>query len=181
VELGVPGFAVPLRPARATDPRTPTDRLVREPQRGLGPGRRDRSARDALRGAPCTAFERERDRAHRPPGRRGLLVLLTGLSGSAVHDRRGLVERLLEDGRRSVTVLDGDAVRRLLSHGLASPGRIATSTSAGSGSWRRGRPARRTDRGRADRAVRGRPRAGPRHVQRVGGDMLLVHVATPLQ
>jgi len=54
-----------------------------------------------------------------PPSRRGLVVFLTGLSGSGKSTlARALVDVLLEDGSRSLTVLDGDVVRRALSAGL---------------------------------------------------------------
>jgi sulfate adenylyltransferase len=46
-------------------------------------------------------------------------VFFTGLSGSGKSTiARGLVERLLDDGRRPASLLDGDGVRRLLSAGL---------------------------------------------------------------
>jgi sulfate adenylyltransferase len=62
---------------------------------------------------------RELERSDRPPDRRGVTVLFTGLSGSGKSTlARGLAERLLDDGRRAVSLLDGDEVRRLLSHGL---------------------------------------------------------------
>jgi len=65
------------------------------------------------------AFAAELDRAHRPAHRRGVTVFLTGLSGSGKSTiARRFTERLLDDGRRTVTLLDGDEVRRLLSHGL---------------------------------------------------------------
>jgi sulfate adenylyltransferase len=65
------------------------------------------------------ASAREVERARRPPHRRGVAVFLTGLSGSGKSTiARGLAERLLDDGRRAVSLLDGDEVRRLLSHGL---------------------------------------------------------------
>src|SRR4030095_8330672 len=56
----------------------------------------------------------------RPPrDRRGLVVFFTGLSGSGKSTlARALTDRLAEDGRRTVTVLDGDVVRRELSAGL---------------------------------------------------------------
>ncbi|GAA0383590.1 hypothetical protein Acor_82490 [Acrocarpospora corrugata] len=54
-----------------------------------------------------------------PPHRRGLVVFFTGLSGSGKSTvARGLRDALLERGGRSVTFLDGDVVRRLLSKGL---------------------------------------------------------------
>jgi sulfate adenylyltransferase len=46
-------------------------------------------------------------------------VFFTGLSGSGKSTlARALVDALLEDGRRMLTVLDGDVVRRELSRGL---------------------------------------------------------------
>jgi sulfate adenylyltransferase len=59
-------------------------------------------------------------RRWRPPkSRRGLVVFFTGLSGSGKSTlARALVDALLEDGRRMLTVLDGDVVRRELSRGL---------------------------------------------------------------
>ncbi|MFC3501262.1 adenylyl-sulfate kinase [Micromonospora krabiensis] len=56
----------------------------------------------------------------RPPRRhRGLVVFLTGLSGSGKSTiARGLSDALRETGDRTVTLLDGDVVRRELSAGL---------------------------------------------------------------
>ncbi|HLJ99502.1 MAG TPA: adenylyl-sulfate kinase, partial [Streptosporangiaceae bacterium] len=56
----------------------------------------------------------------RPPrSRRGLVVFFTGLSGSGKSTiARGLAEALAERGDRTVSLLDGDHVRRLLSAGL---------------------------------------------------------------
>lgn len=56
----------------------------------------------------------------RPPrDRRGIVLFFTGLSGSGKSTvARAVVDRLLEDGRRKVTLLDGDLVRRNLSAGL---------------------------------------------------------------
>ncbi len=58
-------------------------------------------------------------RRWRPPRtERGLTVFFTGLSGSGKSTlARGLVDALVERGR-SVTLVDGDAARRLLSSGL---------------------------------------------------------------
>jgi sulfate adenylyltransferase len=58
-------------------------------------------------------------RRWRPPRpQRGLVVFFTGLSGSGKSTvARGLVDRLHET-ERSVTVLDGDVARRMLSAGL---------------------------------------------------------------
>ena len=59
-------------------------------------------------------------RRWRPPrGRRGVVVLFTGLSGSGKSTlARGLAEHIRETTERTVSLLDGDHVRRLLSAGL---------------------------------------------------------------
>jgi sulfate adenylyltransferase len=56
----------------------------------------------------------------RPPlDQRGLVLFFTGLSGSGKSTlARELVDKLLEQGHRTVTSLDGDVVRRNLSAGL---------------------------------------------------------------
>lgn len=57
--------------------------------------------------------------ARPPKHRRGLTVFFTGLSGSGKSTvARGLADALVERGGRTVTLLDGDVVRRLLSAGL---------------------------------------------------------------
>lgn len=54
------------------------------------------------------------------PADQGLVIFFTGLSGSGKSTiARALVDRLLEQGRRTVTSLDGDVVRRNLSAGLS--------------------------------------------------------------
>ena len=60
-------------------------------------------------------------RAARPPRHeRGVTVFFTGLSGSGKSTiARGLADVLIERGDRTVTLLDGDVVRRLLSAGLS--------------------------------------------------------------
>jgi len=59
-------------------------------------------------------------RAHRPPAdRRGVVLLFTGLSGSGKSTvAHGVAEALQESTDRTVTLLDGDVVRRHLSKGL---------------------------------------------------------------
>jgi sulfate adenylyltransferase len=62
---------------------------------------------------------RELRRARPPRGERGLAIFFTGLSGSGKSTiARGLAEALTERGDRTVSLLDGDHVRRLLSAGL---------------------------------------------------------------
>lgn len=58
-------------------------------------------------------------RARPPRDQRGLVVFFTGLSGSGKSTiARGVHDVLLEDGERTVTLLDGDVIRRLLSSDL---------------------------------------------------------------
>ena len=55
----------------------------------------------------------------RPPAEQGLVVFFTGLSGSGKSTlAQALMDRVLEQGTRTVTSLDGDVVRRNLSAGL---------------------------------------------------------------
>jgi sulfate adenylyltransferase len=62
---------------------------------------------------------RELRRARPPRAERGLVVFFTGLSGSGKSTiARGLAEALIERGDRTVSLLDGDQVRHLLSAGL---------------------------------------------------------------
>ena len=57
--------------------------------------------------------------AHPPLTRRGFTVFFTGLSGSGKSTlANGLLVKLLEDGKRPVTLLDGDIVRTNLSSEL---------------------------------------------------------------
>jgi sulfate adenylyltransferase len=62
---------------------------------------------------------RELRRARPPRAERGLAVFFTGLSGSGKSTiARGLAEALTERGDRTVSLLDGDHVRQILSAGL---------------------------------------------------------------
>ena len=62
---------------------------------------------------------RELRRARPPRAERGLVIFFTGLSGSGKSTiARGLAEVLIERGDRTVSLLDGDHVRQLLSAGL---------------------------------------------------------------
>ena len=69
------------------------------------------------------AVARELERSNPPLNQRGLTVFFTGLSGSGKSTlANGLMVRLLEEGSRSVTLLDGDIVRTHLSSELGSLG-----------------------------------------------------------
>jgi sulfate adenylyltransferase len=117
-----------------------------------------------------------------PPHRRGLVVFFTGLSGSGKSTvARGLRDALAERGSRTVTYLDGDVVRHLLSAGL------------GFSREDRDLNIRRIGFVAAEAARHGglaicapiAPYAATRDevramVEAVGADFLLVHVATPL-
>jgi sulfate adenylyltransferase len=66
------------------------------------------------------AVARELAKARPPRRRRGLVLFFTGLSGSGKSTvAHGVAEVLREEGERSITVLDGDVVRRELSKGLS--------------------------------------------------------------
>nr|WP_296072433.1 adenylyl-sulfate kinase [uncultured Actinoplanes sp.] len=65
------------------------------------------------------AVAKELVRARPPRRHRGLVVFFTGYSGSGKSTiARGLADSLREDGQRTITLLDGDVVRRELSAGL---------------------------------------------------------------
>jgi len=118
-----------------------------------------------------------------PPHKRGLVVFFTGLSGSGKSTiARGLRDALLERGGRTITYLDGDVVRRLLSAGLTFSRED------------RDLNIRRIGFVAAEVARHGglaicapiAPYAATRDevramVEEVGADFLLVHVATPLE
>ncbi|MFF5206636.1 adenylyl-sulfate kinase [Streptosporangium sp. NPDC000396] len=118
-----------------------------------------------------------------PPHRRGLVIFFTGLSGSGKSTvARGLRDALLERGSRTITYLDGDVVRHLLSAGLSFSKND------------RDLNIRRIGFVAAEAARHGglaicapiAPYAATRDevramVEAVGADFLLVHVATPLE
>jgi len=76
----------------------------------------DAAARDAW---TFPEVARELDRQAPPASQRGVTIFFTGLSGSGKSTiANALRVRLLEDGRRTVTLLDGDLVRTHLSSEL---------------------------------------------------------------
>ncbi|MFC5727455.1 MULTISPECIES: adenylyl-sulfate kinase [Nocardioides] len=122
--------------------------------------------------------------AERPePAEQGLVLFFTGLSGSGKSTlAQALMDRLLEQGGRTVTSLDGDVVRRNLSAGLTFSkedretnirriGWVAAEIS------RHGGVAVCSPIAPFDR-TRQQVRA---MVQQAGGAFFLVHVATPLE
>lgn len=130
-----------------------------------------------------TEVERVVDFDRPAPENQGLVLFFTGLSGSGKSTlARALMDRLLEQGTRTVTSLDGDVVRRNLSAGLTFSkedretnirriGWVAAEISRHGGvavvspiaPFDSTRKAVRTD------------------VAQAGGAFFLVHVATPLE
>jgi sulfate adenylyltransferase len=128
--LTVPGVPIPVISAGewAYDPRSE----VWRPLALIEPG----AERDELTGSELgtlldsgaevpawfapPSVARELRRARPPRAERGLVVFFTGLSGSGKSTiARGLAEALNERGDRTVSLLDGDHVRQLLSAGLS--------------------------------------------------------------
>lgn len=129
------------------------------------------------------AVARELSKARPPRRQRGVVLFFTGLSGSGKSTvSRGVADALLETGERSLTVLDGDVVRRELSAGL------------GFSKADRDLNIRRIGWVAAETARHGgmaiccpiAPYASARATARAmataaGADFVLVHVATPLE
>lgn len=121
-------------------------------------------------------------RARPPKSRRGLVVFCTGLSGSGKSTlARDLRDALLERGDRTVSLLDGDLMRRLLSAGLtfsredrdlniARIGYVAAEVARHGGIAIC-----------APIAPYAAARAGVRRMVSEAGDFVLVHVSTPLE
>jgi sulfate adenylyltransferase len=128
------------------------------------------------------AVAQELRRARPPRSKRGLVIFLTGLSGSGKSTlARALRDALSEQGDRTVSLLDGDLVRSLLSAGLtfsredrdlniARIGFVATEVARHGGI---AICAPIAPYAQARQEVR-------RAVQEVG-DFLLIHVATPAE
>ena len=133
----LPGLPIPIVSAGewAYDPRSE----VWRPLSLIEPGaERNELSHDELtdlldRGDPLPAWftpegvARELQLARPPRGQRGLVIFFTGLSGSGKSTvARDLRDALAERGDRTVSLLDGNRVRRLLSAGLTFSGPIAT-------------------------------------------------------
>ncbi|GAA4881660.1 adenylyl-sulfate kinase [Serinicoccus chungangensis] len=118
-----------------------------------------------------------------PGGRGGVVVLLTGLSGSGKSTlARALRDRLVEDEGRTVSLLDGDVVRRHLSAGLGfSP--EDRETNVRRIGWVAAEIARHGGTAIASPIAPfdGTRRAVRAMVEGRGGRFVLVHVSTPLE
>ncbi len=127
------------------------------------------------------AVARELRRVRRPRSERGIVLFLTGLSGSGKSTiARDLSDVLSERGDRQVTLLDGDLVRQLLSAGLsfsradrdlniARIGYVAAEVARHGGIAIC-----------APIAPFAAPRARVRQLVSEVGDFFLIHVATPV-
>jgi sulfate adenylyltransferase len=127
--LVLPGVPIPVISAGewAYDPRSEVWRPLALIEPGAEQGELTDSELGALldSGAEIPAWftpanvARELQRARPPRAERGLAIFFTGLSGSGKSTiARGLAEALTERGDRTVSLLDGDQVRHLLSAGL---------------------------------------------------------------
>jgi sulfate adenylyltransferase len=127
--LALPGVPIPVISAGewAYDPRSEVWRPLALIEPGAEQGELTDSELGALldSGAEIPAWftpanvARELRRARPPRAERGLAIFFTGLSGSGKSTiARGLAEALTERGDRTVSLLDGDQVRHLLSAGL---------------------------------------------------------------
>jgi sulfate adenylyltransferase len=97
---------------------------------------RIRTGRKIPRWATFPEVVGELKKAHPPPSRQGFTVFFTGLSGAGKSTiARVLYAKMLEIGKRPVTLLDGDIVRLNLSNELAFPRNTATSICGVSASW----------------------------------------------
>jgi sulfate adenylyltransferase len=128
--LSLPGVPIPVISAGewAYDPRSEVWRPLALIEAGAERGELTAAELGALldSGAEVPAWfappsvARELRRARPPRAERGLAIFFTGLSGSGKSTiARGLAEALTERGDRTVSLLDGDHVRQLLSAGLS--------------------------------------------------------------
>jgi sulfate adenylyltransferase len=189
--LALPGVPIPVISAGewAYDPRSEVWRPLALIEPGAEQGELTASEVGALldSGAevpgwlvpPNVALELRRARP--PRAERGLAIFFTGLSGSGKSTiARGLAEALTERGDRTVSLLDGDHVRRLLSAGLtfsradrdlniARVGYVAAEVARHGGIAIC-----------APIAPYGQARAAARRMVTEVGDFLLVYVSTPV-
>ncbi len=129
------------------------------------------------------AVARELAKSRPPRRQRGLVLFFTGLSGSGKSTvAHGVAEVLREEGERTITVLDGDVVRRELSKGLSFSKEDRDLNIRRFG-WVAAEVARHG--GVAIccpiapyRAARGTARAMARAA---GGDFILIHISTPIE
>jgi sulfate adenylyltransferase len=190
--LQLPGLPIPIISAGdwAYDPRSE----VWRPLSLIEPGaERSELTHDELtalldRGESLPSWYTPEAVAHelrlaRPPrDQRGLVIFFTGLSGSGKSTvARDLRDALSESGDRTVSLLDGDRVRRLLSAGLTFSradrdlnivriGYVAAEIARHGGIAIC-----------APIAPYASARAQVREMATVAGDFLLVHVSTPLE
>jgi sulfate adenylyltransferase len=129
------------------------------------------------------AVAKEMARARPPRRHRGLVVFFTGLSGSGKSTiARGVADVLMETGERTVTLLDGDVVRRHLSKGLGFSA-VDRDTNVRRIGWVAGEVGRHGGVAlccpiapyEVSRA------AARRFALEAGADFVLVHVSTPLE
>jgi sulfate adenylyltransferase len=190
--LALPGVAIPVIGAGewAYDPRSEVWRPLALIEPGAERGELTDSELGALldSGAEVPSWfapdsvARELRRARPPRTERGLVIFFTGLSGSGKSTiARGLAEALTERGDRTVSLLDGDEVRHLLSAGLtfsradrdlniARIGFVAAEVARHGGIAIC-----------APIAPYAQARAAAREMANRVGDFLLVYVATPLE
>jgi sulfate adenylyltransferase len=190
--LALPGVEIPVISAGewAYDPRSEVWRPLALIEPGAERGELTDSELGALldSGAEVPSWftppsvAGELRRARPPRTQRGLVIFFTGLSGSGKSTvARGLAEALAERGDRTVSLLDGDLVRHLLSAGLtfsradrdlniARIGFVAAEVARHGGIAIC-----------APIAPYAQARAAVREMVTRVGDFLLVHVATPLE
>jgi sulfate adenylyltransferase len=184
-------FGVELipQPEWAYDPKSEVWRPLSLIEAGLERGELSDSELGALldSGEPVPAWlvpgevASELRRARPPRSSRGLVVFFTGLSGSGKSTlARDLRDALLERGDRTVSLLDGDVVRRLLSAGLTF-----SREDRDLNIMRIGYVASEIARNRgiaicAPIAPYAATRSAVREMVKEVGDFVLVHVSTPL-